>query len=90
MAKAIADPHEIRRFAGELKRFSSNLQEELISIHRQFKRLGETWRDQEHAKFSEAFEQTLHALNKFVDASEKHVPFLMRKAEAIQNYLDQS
>jgi len=89
MAKAIADPQEIRRFAGELKRFSSNLQEELISIHRQFKRLGETWRDREHSKFAEDFERTIHALNTFVDASEKQIPFLLRKAEAIQNYLDQ-
>jgi hypothetical protein len=31
----------------------------------------------------------MRALTKFVEASDKHVPFLMRKAERIQEYLDQ-
>jgi uncharacterized protein YukE len=89
MSNAIADPDEIRRFDAELKRFTGNLQAEIVSIHRQFKRLGETWRDQEHAKFAEEFERMVHALNKFADASDKQVPALLRKAEALQNYLDQ-
>ena len=89
MAKAVVDPDELRRFAAELKRFTGNLQAEILGIHRQFKRLGETWRDQEQAKFAEEFEKMIHAMSKFAEISDKHVPVLLRKAEAIQNYLDQ-
>lgn len=89
MAKAIVDPDELRRFAAELKRFNGSLQAELIGIRRQFVRLGETWRDQEHARFAEEFERMINVLARFADASAKHVPVLLRKAEGIQQYLDQ-
>jgi uncharacterized protein YukE len=88
MSKAIVDPEELRRFAAELKRFNGNLQAEIVTIHRQFSKLGETWRDQEHAQFAEEFERMVHALSKFADASAKQVPLLLRKAEGIQQYLD--
>jgi uncharacterized protein YukE len=89
MAKAIVDPEELRRFAAELKRFNTDLQAQLTGIHRSFVRLGETWRDQEHAKFSQEFEHMLLVVTRFSEASDKHVPLLLRKAESIQDYLDQ-
>jgi len=89
MGKAIVDPEELGRFAAALKRCNGELRTQLTSIHRQFSRLGETWRDQEHAKFAEEFELMLKALNRFLDASEQQVPLLLRKAESIRNYLDQ-
>ena len=89
MAKAIVDPEELRRFAAELKRFNGSLQAELVGIRRQFMKLGETWRDQEHLKFAEEFERMVHVLSRFADASAKQVPVLLRKAEGIQQYLDQ-
>jgi uncharacterized protein YukE len=89
MARAVVDPNELRRFAAELKRFNGELQSSLTGIHRQFVRLGETWRDQEHAKFAEDFERMVHVLSKFTETAEKQVPLLLRKAESIQNYLDQ-
>lgn len=89
MAKAIVDPVELHRFAIELKRFNSDVQAQITSIHRQFVKLGETWRDQEHAKFAEEFEQMVHALSKFAESSDKMVPLLLRKAERIREYLEQ-
>jgi uncharacterized protein YukE len=89
MAKAIVDPEELRRFAFELKRFNAEVLAQASSIQRRFVKLGETWQDQEHAKFAEGFEKMVSTLAKFVDASEKHIPFLMRKAQKIQEYLDQ-
>jgi len=88
VAKAIVDPEEMRRFASELKRFNGELQTQLSGIHRQFVKLGETWRDQEHAKFAEEFEHMLRVLSKFAAASERQVPLLLRKAESIRDYLD--
>lgn len=89
MAKAVVNPDELRRFAFDLKRFNDELKGQLSSVHRQFLKLGETWQDQEHARFAESFEQMMRTLTKFVGASEKHIPFLLRKAERIQDYLDQ-
>lgn len=89
MGKAIVDPEELRRFAFELQRFNTDLQAQVSTINRQFSRLGETWRDQEQAKFAEDFKQMIVALTKFVDVSERQVPLLLRKAERIRDYLEQ-
>ncbi len=90
MGKAVVDPDDLSRFAAELKRFNGELQAQLTGIHRQFVKLGETWRDQEHAKFAEDFERMVVVLAKFAAASEKQVPLLLRKAEAIRDYLNRS
>jgi len=89
MPKAIVDPEELRRFASELKRFSTDMKERISGIHHNFVKLGETWRDQEHAKFAEVFDQMVRVMAQFAEAAEKHIPFLLRKAESIQDYLDQ-
>jgi len=87
MARAVVDPEELRRFALELKRFNTEVQGQATAIQRRFARLGETWQDQEHAKFAEEFEKMLQSLNRFVDTSDKHIPILLRKAQKIQEYL---
>ena len=89
MAKVAVNPEELRRFAAELKRFNIDLKGHLSSIHHRFLKLGESWQDQEHAKFADVFEQMVRTLAKFSDAADKHIPFLLRKAERIQEYLDQ-
>lgn len=89
MARAVVDPEELRRFAADLKRFNNDLKGEISSLHHRFVKLGETWQDQEQVKFAEQFEQMIRALAKFADAADKHVPFLLRKAERIKEYLDQ-
>jgi uncharacterized protein YukE len=83
------DPGEVRRFAEELKRFNLDLQSRLALLHARFAALGETWQDQEHAKFAEEFGQTMKALKRFAEASERHTPFLLRKAQRIEEYLSQ-
>ena len=83
------DPEEVRRFAEELKRFNSDLQTKLISLQARFAALGDTWQDQEHAKFTEEFKTTMKALKKFVEVSNQHTPYLLRKAQRIEDYLDQ-
>jgi hypothetical protein len=51
--------------------------------------LNQTWRDKEHDKFVEEFEQTLQVMSRFVEAANQHVPFLLRKAERVEEYLQQ-
>src|SRR6516162_2031237 len=87
MSQAVVDPAELRRFAHNLKRFSEDLQMSLAGLHGQMLTLGETWRDQEHARFVQEFEQTLGMLEHFMEAANLHVPFLIHKAERIEEYL---
>jgi hypothetical protein len=89
MSKAIVDPAELRRFATGLKNFTGDVRHHLLVLQGQFKALGDTWRDQEHEKFAQEFEQTVRVLNHFVVTAADHGPFLLRKAERIEEYLQQ-
>lgn len=89
MAQAIVDPGELRRFALQLKQFNAEMRDRLGAIHSQLVGLSDTWRDQEHIKFTQEFEETVAVLQHFLEASDQHVPFLMRKAERIEDYLQQ-
>jgi branched-chain amino acid transport system substrate-binding protein len=57
MSQAIVDPIELRRFAQNLKKFNTELEERLTSLRAQLHSLGATWRDQEHKKFVEDFKK---------------------------------
>ncbi len=89
MAQAIMDPEQVRRFAEELKRFNVDLQNSMASLQARFAALSETWQDQEQARFSDQFKETMKALKKFVEVSNQHAPYLMRKAQRIEEYLNQ-
>jgi uncharacterized protein YukE len=89
MSRAIVDPAELRRFAHSLKHFSNELQHQVSVLHGQFAALGDTWRDQEHEKFAREFVQTVQVLSQFLTSANEHVPYLVRKAERIEEYLQQ-
>jgi uncharacterized protein YukE len=89
MSQAIMDPAEVRRFAEELKRFNQDMQDRMMLLQARFTALGDSWQDQEHARFHEEFQRTFRALLKFVEVSNQHVPFLLRKARRIEDYLSQ-
>ena len=83
------DPEQVRRFADELKRFNADLQDKIASLQARFAALGDTWQDQEQAKFAEEFSQIMKALKKFVEVSNQQAPYLLRKAQRIEEYLNQ-
>lgn len=89
MSQAIIDPEEVRRFAAELKRFNGDLRERTSALMSRFTSLGDTWQDQEQEKFAAEFTQMIKTVKSFLEASEKHTPYLLRKADRIQQYLDQ-
>jgi uncharacterized protein YukE len=89
MSQAIVDPIELRRFAQNLKKFNQELEERMTSLRAQLNSLGATWRDQEHKKFVEDFEQHMKVIAKYMEATNEHAPYLMRKAERIEEYLQQ-
>ncbi|MBN2216540.1 MAG: WXG100 family type VII secretion target [Pirellulales bacterium] len=89
MPQAIVDPEELRQFARNLQRFNQELQDRLTALGGQLSALGKTWRDQEQKKFVEEFEQQAKGLARFIELSEQHIPYLLRKAELIDQYLQQ-
>ncbi len=89
MSQAIMDPEQVRRFAQELKKFNADLQNGMASLQARFSSLGDSWQDQEHTKFAEEFKQTMKALKKFIEVSNQHTPYLLRKAQRIEEYLNQ-
>ncbi len=89
MPQAIVDPTELRRFAQMLKQFTSELEEKSAAVSSQLTALSNTWRDQEHRKFAEQFEQHMKVLSRFIEANKQHIPYLLRKAERIEEYLQQ-
>ena len=89
MPQAIVDPEDLRQFARNLQRFNQELQDRLTVLGGQLNGLSKTWRDQEQKKFVEEFEQQAKRLGQFVEMSEQHIPYLLRKAELIDQYLQQ-
>ncbi len=89
MPQAIVDPGELRRFAAQLRRFNDEMMKQMGALHGQLVGLGQTWRDKEHEKFVEEFEQTLQVVGRFVEATNQHIPFLLRKADRVEEYLQQ-
>lgn len=89
MAGVEANPEEIEAFAATLSRFSKTLHDQIKQLNAAQKRLGETWRDQENARYAGEFEQTMRTLERFIQASEQQVPQLKRKAQRLRDYLQQ-
>src|SRR5690242_2698947 len=89
MPQAIMDPERVRRFAEELQRFNRDMEARMATLQARFTALGDTWQDQEHVKFSDDFKQTMRALKRFIEISGEQTPFLLRKAQRIEEYLNQ-
>jgi uncharacterized protein YukE len=89
MPQAVVDPEELRQFAQSLKRFNTQLRERATALAGQLNALNSTWRDQEHKKFAEQFESNMKVLLRFTETADQHVPYLLRKAEHIDEYLRQ-
>jgi uncharacterized protein YukE len=89
MSQAIVNPEELRAFAQKLKQFNNVLSDQSAMLANQLDGLGNTWRDQENRKFAEEFKEHLRILAQFVEMNNRHIPYLLRKAERIDEYLQQ-
>ena len=86
MAQAIVDPEELRQFARSLKKFNAELRDRMTSLTNQLTALGGSWRDQEHTRFLEQFEQEMRTIARLAEITDQHVPFLLRKAQHVEDY----
>jgi uncharacterized protein YukE len=89
MSQAIVNPEELRRFAQMLKQFNTGLYDQMTALSSQLESLSNSWRDQEHRKFAEEFQRSLQSMGHFIEVNEEYIPFLLRKAERIDEYLQQ-
>ncbi len=89
MGQAVVNPEDLRQFAQTLKRFNSTLEQQLSSLGGQLETLSQSWRDQENRKFAEEFSEHLKHISRFIEANNQHIPYLMRKADRIDEYLQQ-
>lgn len=89
MAQAIANPEHLRAFAQKLKTFNHTLTDQASMLATQLDALSASWRDQENAKFTEEFKEHMRLLAAFVEANNQHIPYLLRKAERLEEYLQQ-
>jgi uncharacterized protein YukE len=89
MPQAIVDPEELRMFAQNLKKFSTETQTRVNLLGVQLTALGKSWRDQEQKKFTEEFEQQVKSVARLIEVIEEYIPYLVRKAEIIEEYLQQ-
>ena len=87
MPQAVVDPDELRQFARALKKFNSELADRMVSLNNQLSILETTWRDQEQKKFAQMFDEHVKVIGRFIESSNRHVPYLMRKADQIDEYL---
>jgi uncharacterized protein YukE len=88
MGQVRGDPDEIERFARQLKQANQALQEITSKLQGQFNRLSETWRDPQHEKYAQEFEQTMRMLKQFQKASEGQIPLLRKRARHLREYLE--
>lgn len=77
MPQAYVDPEELEKFARNLKQFNTELRNSTSHLQGQFAKLDDVWRDQEHARFAQEFQQTLGNLRSFMFTSDAFISFLL-------------
>ena len=75
----------VGEFAAREEKLNQDLRVKTASVQRR--------RDEDiaeaHALLTEEFKQTMKALKKFIEVSNQHTPYLLRKAQRIEEYLNQ-
>jgi uncharacterized protein YukE len=89
VSQAIVNPEELRRFAQMLKKFNTGLADQMAALGGQLDNLSTSWRDQENHRFSEEFQRNIQMMARFIESNSEYIPFLLRKAERIDEYLQQ-
>ena len=79
----------LREADRDIEKRATQLAEQMTSLSSQLGELSNTWRDQEHSKFREEFEQHMKMILRFIEVNNEHIPYLLRKAERIEEYMQQ-
>ena len=87
MAQAIGDPDELERFAHSLQQFVDSLNESVAKLDGAFASLGDTWQDEQRARFEEDYKALLQQLHQFKGNAEEQIPHLDALASRLRDYL---
>jgi len=87
LGKVDAAPEDLRQFAGQLRLFNDDLRGRLTGLQAAFRKL--RWQDQQHERFADLFAETTKGLVRFIEAGDEHIPYLLRMAQKLEEYLHQ-
>ncbi len=89
MPQAIVDPAELRRFIQHLKKFNGEVLEQMQGANGNWSRWAPPGVIRNTSGFWKNSNNNCDTLSRFVDITNQYVPYLLRKAERIEEYLQQ-
>jgi hypothetical protein len=84
----IRDVEDLRKFNKDLHEFTQELSDSARRIDGHCHRLGESWRDQEYAKFLDEWTQSVRAIERFIEKTNEFSRHLAIKSQRAQDFLD--
>jgi hypothetical protein len=85
MARVHVEPEDLREFASGIRKYLDIIESETNSLKIQFDRL--EWDDPKTKQFEEKLEDLLRMLEFFREGAEEQIPYLIRQAETLEEYL---
>ena len=87
MSQAIGNPEEMRKFANALINYLNTVEEETGRIASQFNQLGDSWKDAQHQKFENDFNELRAQVAAFKEKAADYPPHLFAMAADLEQYL---
>lgn len=88
MSDVHGNPDEMRQFAYYLNKLAIEFGRLRDSTRVKVDHLNHSWRDNENAQFAQQFAQDLKPLDRLMQTAEEYSIFLIKKAEALDVYLN--
>ena len=85
MARVHVEPEDLREFASGIRKYLDVIESETNNLKNQFGRL--EWDDPKTRQFEEKLEDLLKMLEVFKEGSEEQIPYLIKQAETLEEYL---
>lgn len=85
MTRVDADPDELRRFAGSIRRFKSDVEGRLNALNSQVHSMRSS--DPQQQRFAADWERTSRSVRAFLSEIDRHAPYLENKARQLEDYL---
>ena len=85
MVRVHVEPEDLREFASGIRKYLDVIESETNHLKNQFDRL--EWDDPKTRQFEEKLEDLLKMLEVFKAGSEEQIPYLIKQAETLEEYL---
>lgn len=81
----VRDIEALERFAGQLQGFNQELTEIMSKIEGQLQNLGDSWRDEQFAKFVDTWRAASNPMRRYLGDSPGYVRYLKTKAAKLRD-----